>query len=129
MNKILPYFLLCFGINIVSALYYELDSNTIAYWNFNTQSSAVEDLGNKQLDGQRYNSNYEDSSIRFTNDENRIRNSFRSLKDLSIKVAKKHENNSHIEMKYLSMGMTSDFEIALEEGANMLRIGSAIFGG
>ncbi len=31
-------------------------------------------------------------------------------------------------MKYLSMGMTADFELALEEGANMLRIGTAIFG-
>ena len=31
-------------------------------------------------------------------------------------------------MKYLSMGMSNDFEIAVEEGANLLRIGSAIFG-
>ena len=31
-------------------------------------------------------------------------------------------------MKYLSMGMTHDFEIAIEEGANIVRIGSAIFG-
>ena len=30
-------------------------------------------------------------------------------------------------MKYLSMGMSGDFEIALEEGANMVRIGSALF--
>ena len=29
---------------------------------------------------------------------------------------------------YLSMGMTQDFEIAIEEGANMVRIGTAIFG-
>lgn len=32
------------------------------------------------------------------------------------------------EMKYLSMGMTNDFEIAIEEGANIIRIGTAIFG-
>jgi uncharacterized pyridoxal phosphate-containing UPF0001 family protein len=31
-------------------------------------------------------------------------------------------------MKWLSMGMTNDFEIAIEEGANLVRIGSAIFG-
>lgn len=31
-------------------------------------------------------------------------------------------------MDYLSMGMTNDYEIAIEEGANLLRIGSAIFG-
>jgi len=34
----------------------------------------------------------------------------------------------NVEMKYLSMGMTQDFEVAVEEGANMLRIGTAIFG-
>lgn len=33
-----------------------------------------------------------------------------------------------VEMKYLSMGMTSDFETAIEEGANIVRIGTAIFG-
>ncbi len=33
----------------------------------------------------------------------------------------------NIEMKYLSMGMSQDFDIAIEEGANMVRIGSAIF--
>jgi len=30
-------------------------------------------------------------------------------------------------MKYLSMGMTNDFEIAIQEGANIIRIGTAIF--
>jgi len=34
----------------------------------------------------------------------------------------------NVEMEFLSMGMTHDFEIALEEGANIIRIGSAIFG-
>ena len=34
----------------------------------------------------------------------------------------------HTEMKYLSMGMTSSYKIALEEGANIIRIGSKIFG-
>ena len=33
-----------------------------------------------------------------------------------------------VEMKYLSMGMTNDFEAAVEEGANLVRIGTAIFG-
>jgi len=33
-----------------------------------------------------------------------------------------------IEMRYLSMGMTDDFEVAIEEGSNMVRIGRAIFG-
>lgn len=34
----------------------------------------------------------------------------------------------NIDMKFLSMGMTNDFEVAIEEGANMIRIGTAIFG-
>ncbi|MBC7323907.1 MAG: YggS family pyridoxal phosphate-dependent enzyme, partial [Moorella sp. (in: Bacteria)] len=33
-----------------------------------------------------------------------------------------------VDMRYLSMGMTNDFEVAIEEGANMIRIGTAIFG-
>jgi uncharacterized pyridoxal phosphate-containing UPF0001 family protein len=37
-------------------------------------------------------------------------------------------NLRNTEMKYLSMGMTNDFEIAIEEGSNIIRIGTAIFG-
>ena len=37
-------------------------------------------------------------------------------------------NLPHAEMKYLSMGMTNSYQIALEEGANIVRIGSRIFG-
>lgn len=36
--------------------------------------------------------------------------------------------NDRIEMKYLSMGMSGDFEIAIEEGANMIRLGSSVYG-
>ncbi len=32
------------------------------------------------------------------------------------------------QIQYLSMGMTHDFEVALEEGANIVRVGTAIFG-
>jgi uncharacterized pyridoxal phosphate-containing UPF0001 family protein len=38
-------------------------------------------------------------------------------------------NESGFGLSELSMGMTNDFEIAIEEGATMLRIGTAIFGG
>jgi pyridoxal phosphate enzyme (YggS family) len=41
----------------------------------------------------------------------------------------KELNLPNVEMKYLSMGMTSSYRIALEEGANVIRIGSKIFGG
>ena len=34
-----------------------------------------------------------------------------------------------VEMRELSMGMTGDFEVAIEEGATMVRVGTAIFGG
>ena len=34
----------------------------------------------------------------------------------------------NVEMRYLSMGMTNSYQIALEEGANMVRVGSKIFG-
>jgi len=60
---------------------------------------------------------------KFTDDEVIIRENFRTLKKLFEELKPEHK-----EFEYLSMGMTSDYEIALEEGANMLRIGSAIFG-
>lgn len=55
-----------------------------------------------------------------------VRRNFSLLRDIFHEADSLKYNN--VELKYLSMGMTSDFEIALEEGANMLRIGSAIFG-
>ncbi len=59
----------------------------------------------------------------FTDDVNLIRKSFSDLRKLKYKL-----NAQGLGLKELSMGMTSDFEIAIEEGATMLRIGSAIFG-
>jgi len=40
----------------------------------------------------------------------------------------KQKNFSNTKMQYLSMGMTQDFEVAIEEGANLVRVGRAIFG-
>ncbi|HSP87302.1 MAG TPA: YggS family pyridoxal phosphate-dependent enzyme [Ignavibacteriaceae bacterium] len=60
----------------------------------------------------------------FTENEVEIRNSFRYLCKLRNDFNKRGFKN----IKELSMGMTSDYEIAIEEGATMLRIGSAIFG-
>ncbi len=59
----------------------------------------------------------------FTNDEKIIRQSFSELRKLKDKL-----NGYGFNLSELSMGMTNDFEIAIEEGATMLRIGSAIFG-
>lgn len=58
-----------------------------------------------------------------TEDANIIRKSFRDLRNLKDRI-----NNKGYNLTELSMGMTSDFEIAIEEGATMIRIGSAIFG-
>jgi pyridoxal phosphate enzyme (YggS family) len=60
---------------------------------------------------------------KLTGDKKIIRENFRELYDLYNDL-----KPSQPDFKYLSMGMTSDFKIALEEGSNMLRIGSAIFG-
>ncbi|MEW6189680.1 MAG: YggS family pyridoxal phosphate-dependent enzyme [Actinomycetota bacterium] len=52
---------------------------------------------------------------------------FRRLRKLGENV--KELNLPRVEMEYLSMGMTNDFEIAIEEGSNMVRIGTGIFKG
>lgn len=62
----------------------------------------------------------------FTQDENIIRESFRGLYELNEKV--KSRNYRELDMEILSMGMTNDYKIAIQEGSNMVRIGTAIFG-
>ena len=59
----------------------------------------------------------------YTDDKQLIRKSFSELFKLKDKI-----NQQGFTLTELSMGMTSDFEIAIDEGATMLRIGSAIFG-
>ncbi len=61
-----------------------------------------------------------------SDDENVIRSAFKKLKSLFDRAAS--SNISGVNMRYLSMGMTNDFEIAIEEGSNMVRIGRALFG-
>jgi len=56
-----------------------------------------------------------------------IRQAFRQVKRLSRDIIRKYAGEARVQMQYLSMGMTQDYPLALEEGANMLRIGSAIF--
>lgn len=51
---------------------------------------------------------------------------FRQLKKLSVDIADKNINN--ITMSVLSMGMTGDYEVAVQEGATMVRVGTGIFG-
>lgn len=58
-----------------------------------------------------------------TEDENIIRQNFRDMKILFDDL-----KQSNPEFEYLSMGMTSDYDIAIEEGSNMIRVGSYLFG-
>ena len=51
---------------------------------------------------------------------------FRKIKELSVDIAK--QNIDNVSMDILSMGMTGDFEVAIEEGATMVRVGTGIFG-
>ncbi len=51
---------------------------------------------------------------------------FHKIKDLSVDIA--NENIDNVDMRIISMGMTNDFEIAIEEGATHVRVGTAIFG-
>ncbi len=62
----------------------------------------------------------------FSDDQEAVRPCFKKLRELSEKIKK--AQISGVEMSVLSMGMTSDFELAIEEGSNMVRIGTAIFG-
>ena len=62
----------------------------------------------------------------YCEDPEDIRWIFRKMKEVFDKIALMNFKNA--DMKYLSMGMTNDFEIAIEEGSNIVRIGTAIFG-
>lgn len=62
----------------------------------------------------------------FVEDPEENRKYFAALKQLSVDIRGKNVNN--VNMSILSMGMTNDFEVAIEEGATMVRIGTAIFG-
>lgn len=63
----------------------------------------------------------------FLADPEEVRPYFRTLKELAASIEKEHIPN--VSMNELSMGMSNDFEVAVEEGATMVRVGSAIFGG
>ena len=62
----------------------------------------------------------------YTDDSEQVRPFFRQLHELAQQVDQLGLPN--VEMKELSMGMSGDFEIAIEEGATLVRVGTAIFG-
>jgi hypothetical protein len=57
-------------------------------------------------------------------EENRLY--FRQIKQLSVDI--KNKNIDNVSMDILSMGMTGDYQVAIEEGATMVRVGTGIFG-
>lgn len=61
----------------------------------------------------------------FTEDKKLIQESFRKLYSLSEKLKNQYKE---LPLTELSMGMSSDFEIAIEEGSTLVRVGTAIFG-
>ena len=62
----------------------------------------------------------------YTDDPETNRPYFRKLRDLSVDIER--ESIDNVSMHILSMGMTGDFEVAIEEGATHIRVGTAIFG-
>ena len=62
----------------------------------------------------------------FTEDKEEIRNVFRELKELSLEIRKL--NIEGVSMDELSMGMSNDYNIAIEEGSTIVRVGTSIFG-
>ena len=59
-----------------------------------------------------------------TDNESQIRKEFKVLKDFHSKILR----TTNYELPTLSIGMSSDYKIAIEEGSTMIRIGSIIFG-
>lgn len=62
----------------------------------------------------------------FVDDSEENRGIFKKLKKLSVDIEAKNINN--VTMSVLSMGMTGDYQVAIEEGATMVRVGTGIFG-
>ena len=62
----------------------------------------------------------------FVTDPEENRTYFRQIKQLSVDI--KNKNIDNVSMDVLSMGMTGDYEVAIEEGATMVRVGTGIFG-
>jgi uncharacterized pyridoxal phosphate-containing UPF0001 family protein len=61
----------------------------------------------------------------FLPDPEKVRPCFRKLREVFERTRELDLPN--VTMRHLSMGMTNDFQVAIEEGANMVRIGTAIF--
>ena len=63
----------------------------------------------------------------YTEDQGIIRKTFSDLRVIRDGIKTRFTGNPHVDMGILSMGMSSDYKIAIEEGSTMVRVGSAIF--
>ena len=61
----------------------------------------------------------------FTDDQSLVRQSFVTLKRLAETMRKRYTS---LDLSELSMGMSGDYELAIEEGSTLVRVGTAIFG-
>lgn len=84
------------------------------------QNNALPQLSHVQIEGLM-------GMATFTDDVAQVRKEFRALKSL-FDTLRQVNLGPHVKMHELSMGMSSDYLIAAEEGSTMVRIGSAIFG-
>lgn len=66
------------------------------------------------------------TSAPYVEDSEQNREIFHKMKQLAVDIEEKNIDN--VSMKWLSMGMSNDYQIAIEEGSNMVRIGTGIFG-
>lgn len=63
----------------------------------------------------------------FTENKEQVQQEFNMLKSIYDEISGE-ETPENVEMRELSMGMSGDYEIAIEEGSTLIRVGSAIFG-
>ena len=61
----------------------------------------------------------------FTEDKEQIKKSFSTLKNIATEFQTKY---NQYDLSELSMGMSGDFEIAIQEGSTLVRVGTAFFG-
>ncbi|HUQ67194.1 MAG TPA: YggS family pyridoxal phosphate-dependent enzyme [Flavitalea sp.] len=84
-----------------------------------THAAEVNELGNIMVQGLM-------GMASFSEDEDKVRAEMRNLSTFYDKY--RHVNTKNFMFKYLSMGMSADYKMAIEEGSNMVRIGSLLFG-
>ena len=92
---------------------------------FGVEPEAAAELAGKILECENLNLTGLMTIGRFTDNEKELRASFSMLRRLRDQLGSEYHG---IELKWLSMGMSNDFEIAVNEGANLLRLGTVLFG-